>query len=32
MTTALIIIGLATLTNWLFKLIDIIEAPAKAKY
>lgn len=28
---ALIIIGTATVTSWLFKIIDAIEAPAKRR-
>jgi len=31
MTTALIIIGTATVTGWIFKVIDLIEAPAKRR-
>ena len=28
-TLFFVVIGVTTVTNWLFKLIDIIEAPAK---
>lgn len=31
LSLALIIIGTATVTNWLFKIIDAIEAPAKRR-
>ena len=28
---ALVVIGVATVTSWLFKIIDVIEAPARRR-
>lgn len=28
---ALVVIGAATVTNWLFRIVDAIEAPAKRR-
>ena len=30
-TLFLVVIGVATVTSWLFKIIDAIEAPAKRR-
>ena len=29
---ALVVIGAATVTSWLFKVVDAIEAPAKRRH